>query len=91
MTFCLGITVEEGLVGIADTRITSGNELTSAHKVTTYHNGHGAFFLMTSGLRSVRDKTLTYFEEAMETCAKPMDKLYKVVNAFAAELRKVAL
>ena len=57
MTFCLGITVEEGLVGIADTRITSGNELTSAHKVTTYQNGQGAFFLMTSGLRSVRDKT----------------------------------
>jgi putative proteasome-type protease len=91
MTFCLGITVEEGLVGIADTRITSGNELTSAHKVTTYQNGQGAFFLMTSGLRSVRDKTLTYFEEAMETCAKPLDKLYKVVNAFAAELRKVAV
>ncbi|MHC1788722.1 peptidase [Solidesulfovibrio sp.] len=90
MTFCLGITVEEGLVGIADTRITSGNELTSAQKVSIYQNGQGAFFLMTSGLRSVRDKTLTYFEETLETCAKPFDKLYKVVNAFAAELRRVA-
>ena len=90
MTFCLGITVEEGLVGIADTRITSGNELTSAQKVSTYHNGNGAFFLMTSGLRSVRDKTLTYFEETMDGCAVPLDKLYKVVNAFAAELRRVA-
>ncbi|MFP5259973.1 MAG: peptidase [Acidobacteriota bacterium] len=90
MTFCLGITVEEGLVGIADTRITSGNELTSAQKVSTYHNGNGAFFLMTSGLRSVRDKTLTYFEETMDACAAPLDKLYKVVNAFAAELRRVA-
>ena len=90
MTFCLGITVEDGLVGIADTRITSGNELTSAQKVSIYQNGHGAFFLMTSGLRSVRDKTLTYFEEALETCDTPFDKLYKAVNAFAAELRRVA-
>jgi len=90
MTFCLGITVEEGLVGIADTRITSGNELTSAQKVTTYQNGNGAFFLMTSGLRSVRDKTLTYFDEVLEACPQPFDKLYKTVNAFAAELRRVA-
>ncbi len=90
MTFCLGITVEEGLVGIADTRITSGNELTSAQKVTTYQNGNGAFFLMTSGLRSVRDKTLTYFDEVLEDCPTPFDKLYKVVNAFSTELRRVA-
>lgn len=90
MTFCLGITVEEGLVGIADTRITSGNELTSAQKVTTYQNGNGAFFLMTSGLRSVRDKTLTYFDEVLESCSTPFDKLYKAVNAFAAALRRVA-
>ncbi|EHJ46395.1 hypothetical protein DFW101_0378 [Solidesulfovibrio carbinoliphilus subsp. oakridgensis] len=89
MTFCLGITVEEGLVGIADTRITSGNELTSAQKVTTYQNGNGAFFLMTSGLRSVRDKTLTYFDETLEVRSEPFDKLYKAVNAFAAELRRV--
>ncbi len=26
MTFCLGIRVEEGLVGIADTLVTSGSE-----------------------------------------------------------------
>jgi putative proteasome-type protease len=89
MTFCLGITVEEGLVGIADTRITSGNEMTSARKVSTYQNGNGAFFLMTSGLRSVRDKTLTYFGEALEE-SEPCDKLYKAVNLFAAQLRRVA-
>lgn len=90
MTFCLGIAVEEGLVGIADTRITSGNEMTSARKVTTYQNGHGAFFLMTSGLRSVRDKTLTYFDEALSDLPAPCDKLYKVVNLYAEQLRRVA-
>lgn len=90
MTFCLGISVAEGLVGIADTRITSGNEMTYARKVSTYHNGNGAFFVMTSGLRSVRDKTLTYFDEALAEVRDECDKLYKAVNLFSAQLRRVA-
>ncbi len=90
MTFCLGINVEEGLVAIADTRITSGNELITARKISSYQNGFGAFFVMTSGLRSVRDKMLTYFEERMETGHEGLDKLYKVVNMLAEELRRVA-
>ena len=32
MTFCLGMIVDEGIVGIADTRLTSGNEIISAKK-----------------------------------------------------------
>ena len=91
MTFCLGISVAEGLVGIADTRITSGNEMTSARKVSTYQNGNGAFFVMTSGLRSVRDKTLTYFDEVLAEAGGASDKLYKVVNLFASQLRRVAI
>jgi len=92
MTFCLGVTVEEGLVGIADTRITSGNELITARKVSTYRMENGSFFLMTSGLRSLRDKSLTYFEDqlAQDDWSK-RDRLYKVVNAFAAQVRRVAL
>lgn len=65
MTFCLGMIVEEGIVGIADSRLTSGNEIISAKKVTNYQHGQNAMFIMTSGLRSIRDKTLTYFEEAL--------------------------
>ncbi len=53
------------------------------------HRGH-SFFLMTSGLRSVRDKALTYFEELLEDNAQHFDRLYKAVNAFAAQLRRVA-
>ncbi|MGE4552149.1 MAG: peptidase [Desulfovibrionaceae bacterium] len=90
MTFCLGISVAEGLVGIADTRITSGNEIIAARKVTTYQNGYGAFFVMTSGLRGVRDKMMTYFEERMEELSEPPNKLYKVVNLMAEALRRVA-
>lgn len=91
MTFCLGIAVKEGLVGIADTRITSGNEVITARKVSTYKTEQGSFFLMTSGLRSLRDKTLTYFEDRFDREDwSQLDKLFKVVNLFASQLRKVA-
>ena len=65
MTFCLGMIVQEGIVGIADSRLTSGNEIISAKKISVYQQGRGSFFIMTSGLRSVRDKALTYFDEAI--------------------------
>ena len=91
MTFCLGMSVEEGLVGIADTMITVGNETITARKVKTFAIANGQFFLMTSGLRSVRDKTLTYFEEIMETeILDDCDRLYKVVNELSGSIRRVA-
>lgn len=90
MTFCLGMRLKEGLVGIADTRITSGYEVITAKKVSIYQGEGYAMFLMTSGLRSVRDKALTYFEEALHEQDQPYDRLYKAVDAFAALIRRVA-
>lgn len=90
MTYCLGIKVKEGLVAIADTRITSGSETTTAKKISLHHWGQNNLFLMTSGLRSIRDKAVTYFEEVLETDNHGFDKMYKVVNAFGEQLRRVA-
>ena len=90
MTYCLGIKVKDGLVAIADTRITSGSETTSAKKISLHHNQHGSLFLMTSGLRSIRDKAVTYFEETLQIDGDEHDKMYKVVNAFGTQLRRVA-
>jgi len=90
MTFCLGMRVEEGLVAIADTRITSGTEVTIARKLSIYQHDNHSMFLMTSGLRSVRDKALTYFEEIIESQDEKFDKLYKAVNAFGDAIRQVA-
>ena len=84
MTFCLAVKVQEGLVGIADTRITSGAECITARKVSVHTHGQHSLFLMTSGLRSVRDKVVTYFEEALESNTGEYDRLYKAVNALAA-------
>ncbi len=90
MTFCVGMKVRDGLVGIADTRVTSGNEIIKAKKVCTYSVGGWPMFLMTSGLRSVRDKVLTYFDDEVGQGQRKFDKLYKAVNAFAAQIRTVS-
>ncbi|MBP9733116.1 MAG: peptidase [Candidatus Omnitrophica bacterium] len=89
MTFCLGMKVKDGLIGIADTRITSGTERVTAKKVTVHQHGKHSIFVMTSGLRSARDKALTYFREVLEE-TEAFTHLYKAVNSFAAQIRKVS-
>jgi len=69
VTFCLGINVHEGLVGIADTRVLSGSECITARKVTVYQENDQTMFVMTSGLRSLRDKALSAAAAAASTGA----------------------
>src|SRR5438067_955946 len=89
MTFCLGISVEEGLVGIADTRVLSGNECLIAKKTATYQGPGFSFFIMHSGLRSARDKILLYFEDAFARDTMSRERLFKVVNLYAKQVRRV--
>lgn len=92
MTFCLAMKVKDGLVAIADTRVTSGKECMTAKKVTIHQNsGRHSAFIMTSGLRSLRDKAVTYFHEVIEQEDKKFNKLYKMVNAFGEQLKRVAI
>ncbi|MGQ0668025.1 MAG: peptidase [Nitrospiraceae bacterium] len=90
MTFCLGMKVEDGLIGLADTRVTTGMECTTARKISIHQHGRHSMFLMTSGLRSVRDKAVTYFDEAISESDQTFDKLFKAVNVFATQIRRVA-
>jgi putative proteasome-type protease len=90
MTYCLGVKLESGLLAIADTRITSGTDTTTAKKLFVHNTSDGLIFLMTSGLRSVRDKALTYFKETLEEDHHTLNKMYKAVNAFGDQLRRVA-
>ena len=89
MTFCLGIKCENGLVAIADTRITSGSEVSTAKKIAVHQGERRAMFVLTSGLRSVRDKSITYFEERLQNNGAEMGRAYQVVNALAADIRRV--
>ncbi|MFP3975308.1 MAG: peptidase [Chloroflexota bacterium] len=89
MTFCIGIKVADGLVGLSDTRVTSGVEYSSAPKTTIIQREFHSMFIMTSGLRSTRDKALTYFNEVMESDDKNFDRLYVAVNKFSEQVRRV--
>lgn len=90
MTYCLGILSKEGIIGLADTRITSGNDTTIAKKIYTVQKPKHSFFIMTSGLRSVRDKAITYFREVIEKQDEQFDKLYKAVNKLGEQVKQVA-
>ncbi len=89
MTYCLGIKVKQGLVGISDTRISSGTSTSIKKKVFVVQKEKSSFFIMTSGLRSIRDKAVHYFEESVEDGIH-YDKLYKAVNAFGEQIKRVA-
>jgi len=89
MTYCLGIKVKEGLVGISDTRISAGTSTTIKKKVFVVQNDHNSFFIMTSGLRSIRDKAVHYFQELIDN-GVVYDKLYKAVNVFGEQIKRVS-
>lgn len=94
MTFCIGIKVNEGVVALADTRIVRGSEQVNKQKLAEFQMSGQSLFTMTSGLRSVRDKTLTYVDEALRNetqvgQSEPRDRLYQFVNLFGDQLRRV--
>jgi putative proteasome-type protease len=89
MTYCLGIKVKEGLIGISDTRISAGTSTTVKKKVQVLQQDKTSLFIMTSGLRSIRDKAMLYFQELMSQ-GMVYDKMYKAVNAFGEQIKRVA-
>jgi len=89
MTYCLGIKVKEGLVALSDTRITAGTNTTTKKKVYIAQKDNYSLFIMTSGLRSVRDKAVHYFQELIDD-GVVYNKLFKAVNAFGEQIKRVA-
>lgn len=91
MTYCLGIKTRDGLIGLSDGRITSGSQLSSARKVTMVGSGGDRFFILNSGLRSVRDKTLAYLRRDMSRRrGESYSTMLDALSAFTACLRQVA-
>ena len=70
-------------------RIVVGSEQNNKQKLAHFEHGDGAIFTMTSGLRSVRDKTLTYLSESLAEDANGCDRVYKMVNAYGTQLKRV--
>ena len=89
MTFCIAIKVDGGIVALADTRISKGSEILSKTKLAGHTIGGHSFFTMTSGLRSIRDKAMIYFEEDIAARTNSPRRLYHLANAFGEQLRRV--
>ena len=89
MTFCLGMKCEEGLLAIADTRVTSGREMSIAKSMSVHQTEKHSMFILTSGLRSLRDKAVTYFEERLASEDGNLGKMFQAANALSAEIRRV--
>lgn len=91
MTYCLGIRVGEGLVALADGRVTAGSQMAAARKVRLLGEGPNQFFIMTSGLRSVRDKVLAYLKRDAEGYEDGhFPTMLDAIGAYARCLRSVA-
>jgi putative proteasome-type protease len=87
MTFCIAIKSKTGVVALADTRISSGLGVSTSKKLKTYQENGNSFFIMSSGLRSIRDKVIHLFEDDLPD--HPSDKLYKVANLLGSMVKKV--
>ena len=88
MTFCIGVRVQEGLVALADTQIVRGEQISSKAKLSQLAQGDRSAFLMTSGLRSVRDKTVMQLEDALAG-TPPFSRVHQLASAFGNELKRV--
>ena len=91
MTFCIGVKVKEGLVALADTRIVKGDEHVTKSKMSFSTNGANQWWLMTSGLRSIRDKAVVYFEQETSQKTSTHSSLFELANCFGQQLRRVRL
>ena len=90
MTFCIGVKLKSGLLAMADTRITSEVGVRTAKKISFVSHEAGKLFLMTSGLRSVRDKAVIYFEEKMREDKVHPDKMHNAANLLGQQIKRAA-
>lgn len=74
-------------MALADTRIVRGSETSRKSKLTMLTNADDTAALMTSGLRSVRDKTVTRLQEQLSV--RPLGRMHDLATAFGETLRSV--
>jgi putative proteasome-type protease len=91
MTYCLGIKIQEGLVCLADGRVTAGSQVSNVRKISLHGPGGAEICVMTSGLRSLRDKSLAFFDRALDQeAAQGPRRLLDAVELYGRCLRRVA-
>ncbi|MEX0759610.1 MAG: peptidase [Tistlia sp.] len=90
MTYCLGLLVTEGLVLLADGRITAGSQVSNARKATRHGPEGAQIAIMTSGLRSLRDKTLAFFDRTQrKRFPNGHGSMLEAIDSYCQSLREV--
>lgn len=89
MTFCIGILVRDGLVALADTQIVKGDEVSNKAKLSVVRHDDRSLLLMTSGLRSIRDKAALRLEDQLDAVDPPMQRLHQVATAWGDQIKQV--
>ena len=89
VTYCVGIKIKDGLVALADGRLTAGNQVSAARKLTLHGPEGSQFVVMASGLRSVRDKVLAFLDRDMHRLeGHGFRSVFDVVSAYCDCLRR---
>ena len=89
MTFGVAIHAAEGLVALADTRVVRGEQHSTKAKLSMIEHGGGLAFVLTSGLRSVRDKTMLHLEDELSSLRSPCGRMHHLASRYGAQLRRV--
>lgn len=91
MTYCVAVKIKDGLVALADGRVQTGAQTAGGQKISHYGEGKYRFFIMTAGLRSIRDKTLSYFDrEIQKRKSAQFPTLMDALNLYISCQRRVA-
>ncbi len=88
MTFCIAVRVAEGVVALADTQIVRGSVVSKKFKLSSVPVEGGAAMVMTSGLRSVRDKAVTRLEDGVSEGRIKVDRMHELASALGDELKQ---
>lgn len=87
MTFCISIRVNDGVVALSDTRVLRGDEISTKSKLSMLCDGDREAVLMTSGLRSIRDKVVARLEDELRTSEAPHRRMHELATAYGQMLR----
>ena len=88
MTFCIGVRVRAGVVVLADTRVVKGSEISQKSKLSMFDVGEHDIALMTSGLRSVRDKVVARLDDRLAAGDGHL-RVHEFASAYGDALRSV--
>ena len=89
MTFAAGIRVRGGLVALADTRIVRGDEASTKGKLSLIdHHGCGVF-VVTSGLRSIRDKAVLRLQAQLAAGDTKHTRLHELASALGEQFKQI--